>query len=84
MRNRERTGWGESSVESSTRKETGMPLASNPLGAISRRWNRRGGGPEARLEKAKRRADAEAQRKTLDRQFDSRKDGRDVQSDRPS
>jgi len=60
-----------------------MPLARNPVRTISARWDRRGGGPEARAEKAKRQADAQAFRKGLANREASGKDGRAVQSDRP-
>ena len=74
---------GGSRFNSSINKEALVPLARNPVSAIREKWNRRGGGPEVRAEKAKRHADAELQRKELERQFHSQKDGRDVQSDRP-
>jgi hypothetical protein len=78
-----RSSRDESSVERSIRKEALVSLARNPVSTIRATWNRRGGGPEARLEKAKRTAESEAYRKQRDRRYDSQKDGRDVQSDRP-
>ena len=72
-----------SRFNSSIRKEALVPLARNPVSSIRAKWNRRGGGTEARAEKAKHHADGELQRKELERQFHTQKDGRDVQSDRP-